>query len=193
MSVREKSALLTWTTGRPEGRPVILLHDRFGDHEANDGLGAELAASHRVVSVRAARTQMENGFIKGYYWFLGDLQHPELSTFGDGLSHLERLLVSLTGERKAVLAGTGQGGVMALTMAMIWPGRVAGIASIGGPLPADLEGLPVELLPITGLPILLAGPDLADTAAELRQREARLDQRDSATPAEIGDWVRRLP
>ena len=86
MSVRTKGALITWTTGRPDGPPVVLLHDRYLDHDANDALGARLAPTHRVISARAARTQMEMGQIKGYYWFLGALDQPELSTLGDPLS-----------------------------------------------------------------------------------------------------------
>ena len=45
MSVRTRGALITWTTGDREAAPVILLHDRYRDHDANDVLGALLAAA----------------------------------------------------------------------------------------------------------------------------------------------------
>lgn len=157
MSVREKGALITWTTGRPDAPPVVLLHDRYFDHDANDALAARLAPTSRVVSVRSARTQMESGLVKGYYWHLGPLDEPEMSTMGDALSHLERLLIDLNREtgRRIALVGTGEGGSVALLMSLIWRELVSGVASIDGPLAGNLDDMPVDLQPAAGLPVML--------------------------------------
>jgi pimeloyl-ACP methyl ester carboxylesterase len=157
MSVREKGALITWTTGRADAPPVVLLHDRYLDHDANDALAARLAPTSRVVSVRSARTQMESGLVKGYYWHLGPLDEPEMSTMGDALSHLERLLIDLNREtgRRIALVGTGEGGSVALLMSLIWRELVSGVASIDGPLAGNLDDMPVDLQPAAGLPVML--------------------------------------
>lgn len=157
MSVREKGALITWTTGQPDAPPVVLLHDRYLDHEANDALASRLAPTSRVVSVRSARTQMESGLVKGYYWHLGPLDEPEMSTIGDALSHLERLLIELNREtgRRIALVGTGEGGSVALLMSLIWRELISGVASIDGPLAGNLNDMPVDLQPAAGLPVML--------------------------------------
>ena len=197
MSVRERSALITWTTGVPTGAPVVLLHDRYLDHEANDALAAAFAPTHRVVSVRSARTQMEMGLIKGYYWFLGDLDRPELSTLGDGLSHLERLLLTLNEEtgQRIVLVGQGEGGSIALLISLVWPELIAGVASIDGPLPSTTAGLPVETKPVTGLPVLLVDGtrNLLATSVALATRGAHVERVDASnTPARIARWATGL-
>ncbi len=175
----EKSALITWTSGAPDGAPLILLHDRYLDHDQTDAIGAALAAEYRVVSVRAARTQMENTLIKGYYWFLGPLEGPELSTFGDGLEHLERLLLTLTESgRKATIVGLGEGGTMALMIALVWRELVSAAVSVDGPLPANIADFPIEIGSAAGLPMLLAeaSRSLAETTAALAERGAAVER-----------------
>lgn len=175
----EKSALITWTSGAADGAPLILLHDRYLDHDQTDAIGAALAARYRVVSVRSARTQMENTLIKGYYWFLGPFESPELSTFGDGLEHLERLLLTLTeGGRKATIIGLGEGGTMALMLALVWRELVVGVVSVDGPLPSNIADFPLELGSAAGLPMLLAEDtrSLAGTTAALAERSAAVER-----------------
>jgi pimeloyl-ACP methyl ester carboxylesterase len=84
----------------------------------------------------------------GYYWFLGPYERPELTTFGDSLYHLETLLIDLVSARgndACFLVGRGEGGVMALTIATIWPELLSGVISIDGPLPENIESLPIDL------------------------------------------------
>lgn len=196
MSVRTKGALITWTTGDRAAAPVVLLHDRYRDHDANDALGARLAPTHRVVSVRGARTQMEMGLIKGYYWHLGPLAEPELSTLGDALSHLELLLIELNREtgRRIAIAGTGEGGSVALLIGLLWRELVVGVASIDGPLAGNIGDMPITLPPADGLPVLLAtrDADLAPSAAALAARGASVTTRPAGDDT-VADWIRGLP
>jgi predicted esterase len=195
MSVRTRGALITWTTGDREAAPVVLLHDRYRDHDANDALGALLASTHRVVSVRGARTQMEMGLIKGYYWHLGPLTEPELSTLGDALSHLELLLIELNREtdKRIAIVGTGEGGSVALLIGLLWRELVSGVVSIDGPLARNIAEMPIALPPAAGLPVLLAqrNADLSRTAADLSARGAKVTA-DPASDDAVAAWLRRL-
>ena len=192
MSVAEKSTLITWTTGVPEAPTVLLLHDRYLDHDASDALGAALAGSHRVVSVRAPRTQMEMGFIKGYFWFLGPLNRPELSTFGDGLHQLERLVMQVGGQTSArvAIAGVGEGGVLALLIGLLWPELVSAIVAIDAGLPDNLDDFPLDLPPPNGLPVLLVERerDLAAIAGGLSSRGTAVE-RLRGDDATVASWL----
>ena len=195
MSVRAKGALITWTTGRLDAPPVVLLHDRYLDHDANDVLGARLGSSRRVISVRSARTQMESGLVKGYYWHLGPLDEPEMSTMGDALSHLERLLIDLNREtgQRITLVGTGEGGSVALLISLVWRELVSGVASIDGPLAGNVDAMPVGLQPAAGLPVLLVErrADLAPTSMALSARGATVST-GAASEDTIAHWVAGL-
>lgn len=189
MSVRDHGALLTWTSGDPTGSPVLLWHDRYRDRDPQDPLLPALASGHRVVAARSARTQMEMGAIRGYYWFLGPLHRPELSTLGDALSHAERLVLDIaatTGERVS-LVGRGEGGTLALLVGLLWPDVVSAVVSIGGPAPHNLDRLPLTWPPADGLPVLLVGGAPAD--CELLA--ARGVYVDTAVGEETGiaDWL----
>ncbi len=61
MSVREKGALITWTTGRPDAPPVVLLHDRYLDHDANDAIGARRRAHKSSWQRRSSRCCWPSG------------------------------------------------------------------------------------------------------------------------------------
>ena len=170
MPESRRGPLITWSEGPVDAEPVLLLHDRYADHDQLDRFRAPLAGRHRVVRVRGARTQMEDTYIKGYYWFIGPPERPELSTFGDALHHLETLLLALAASApagKVALVGRGEGGTMALMLALVWPERVSRVVSIGGPLPANRAEFPLELRDGEGVRALLvpgAGP--ADGTAE---------------------------
>ncbi len=196
MSVRTKGALITWTTGSRDARPVVLLHDRYLDHDANDALGALLAPTHRIASIRSARTQMEMGLIKGYYWHLGPLDQPELSTLGDALSHLERLLLELNREtgKRIALIGSGEGGSVALLISLLWRELIAGTVSIDGPLATNTASMPLTLEPAADLPILLAErqADLSPTGVALAARGASVTTLPASDDA-IASWIRKLP
>jgi pimeloyl-ACP methyl ester carboxylesterase len=192
MSVRDKGAIITWTTGRVDAAPVVLLHDRYLDHDANDELAGKLVPTHTVTSTRAPRTQMESGLTKGYYWHLGPLDQPELSTMGDALSHLERLLIEINREtgKPIALVGTGEGGSVALLISLVWRDLVASVVSIDGPLARNLEEMPVVLQPADGLPVLLVErrADLASSGRALAARGAIVSN-GVASDETIARWV----
>ncbi|MCD9029146.1 hypothetical protein LDO26_13150 [Luteimonas sp. BDR2-5] len=161
---------MTWTRGDPDATPILWLHDRYDDPVRNR---VEIALSDRLrsIAVRSPRLQMIGALPLGYFWFLGPFERPELTTFGDGLGQLETLLLELCpgrDTRRAWLAGQGEGGTMALTLASLWPERVAGVISIDGPLPANLDTMPVHPKPMPDMPVLL----LEQNHVLLRTRQA---------------------
>ncbi|MDQ0473945.1 hypothetical protein [Labrys wisconsinensis] len=175
-----RSPLLTWTHGDRNGPPVLLLHDRYDNP---GGMPVDrLPSGARVVCVRSARTQMTGADTLGHFWFLGPYDRPEPTTFGDGLHHLETLLVDLSfgaGKARSFIIGKGEGGVMALTLATIWPELLAGVVSIDGPLPQTLGSLPIEPRPPLRLPVLLLeqARSMAGAAAALSGLGAEVDLR----------------
>ncbi|MFT4248055.1 MAG: hypothetical protein QM581_08460 [Pseudomonas sp.] len=195
MSTQRKSPLLTWTHGDGD-TPLLLLHERYQDPATMPA--PPVPAGMRVIRVRSPRQQMAGISTLGYFWFLGPLQAPEPSTFGDGLHHLESLLLELSfgpGKPASVLVGSGEGGVMALVLATLWPELLAGVVSIDGPLPHNLAGFPIEPRVPLQLPVLLIEHDreLADSAQALSALGARV-QRHAAEAAPIRqalDWAAR--
>ena len=189
-----RSPLVTWTSGERNGAPVLVLHDRYKDQEELAGL-PPIPGAHRPL--RSARTQMTGTDILGFFWFIGPPERPELTTFGDGLHHLETLLLDASAEaggKRGLVIGKGEGGVMALVLATVWPELLAGVVSIDGPLPVNLGHFPLEARPPTGLPVLLIerGRMLGDTAAALSTLGASVEVRriaeDDPLPA-AADWL----
>lgn len=196
MSVPRGGPLLTFTAGDPHGPAILLLHDRYENPDSMPV--ADRLSGARIVRVRSARTQMSGMEVLGHYWFLGPYERPELTTFGDGLHHLETLLLDLsfgTGKARTMLAGKGEGGVMALTLATIWPELLSAVVSIDGPLPENIGSFPIETrLPPT-LPVLLLEQErsLAGTAAALSSLGGQVDRRtaDDCPMQQACDWLRQ--
>jgi hypothetical protein len=133
----------------------------------------------------------------GYFWFLGPYEKPELTTFGDGLHHLETLLVDLSfgaGKRPSCLLGCGEGGVMALMLAAVWPELVSAVVSIDGPLPVNIGSFPVEICTPLKVPTLLIEHErpMADTASALADLGAKVERRqvDDQPLREALDWLK---
>lgn len=201
---RSDFVLVTTTKGSPAHAPVILLHDRLGDIGSLASLTDALVESHLVVTVRGARTQMIDGRILGYYWYVAtDTGGPEPSTFGDGLHQLELLLLTLDREspgRNIHLVGFGQGGTMALTLGLVWPELVAGIVAVDAGLPDNLDRLPIESRALDGLDVLLVSTDdgadrglaqrLEATGAELAALGGRVGTMQAAA-ADLDDRIAR--
>lgn len=172
------SPLLTATQGDPNSPAVLVLHDRY---ENLDAIAvADSLPGGRVVRVRSARTQMSGTEVLGHFWFLGPYEKPELTTFGDGLHHLETLLTGLSygaGKARSFLVGKGEGGVMALTLATVWPELLAGVVSIDGPLPETIDSFPIQPRPPLTLPVLLIEHErpMARTAAAMSGLGAQVE------------------
>ncbi len=142
--------------------------------------------------------QMAGTETLGYFWFLGPYDKPELTTFGDGLHHLETLLVDLSfgaGKARSFVVGKGEGGVMALTLAAIWPELLSGVVSIDGPLPQNIASFPLELRPPLRVPVLMLEHErsMVESAAAMSGLGAEVQVRHSAhEPMRAAlDWVNR--
>lgn len=208
---RDASARFVLTqrrTGTAEGDldSVILLHDRYADLDALDDLAERLTPDRLVIAVRAARAQILDQFVHGYYWFLEiEAGQPELSTLGDALAQLETLLLDVTAEApggRAVLVGEGQGGVVALLLASVWPEKVRAIVALDAAIPDLPDEVGLEHARMDGLPVLLVTdgtrPQEQSTDALLTERgavvERAQDVRDRTTRlARAADWIAALP
>jgi pimeloyl-ACP methyl ester carboxylesterase len=195
-------------TGRTDGAgaPAILLHDRYADLDALDALAERWVADRSVIAVRGARSQILDQFVHGYYWYLEiEPGRPELSTLGDALAQVESLLLQVAREApggRAVLAGEGQGGVIALLLASTWPERVRAVATLDAGLPSLPAEVGLEAPGMNGLPVLLASstssPVDPDAARVLGARGATVhrvqDVQDrSGALAYVARWVAALP
>jgi hypothetical protein len=176
--------LQTMRGGRSDGNPCLVLHDRYGMLADSRQLAAELAPPDALtICIQAPRLQTSGGVGKaaGYYWYVGPRERPELTSLGDTLFHLEKLLLNETASgRKACLIGKGEGGSVALLSAMTWPEKVMRVIAIDAALPGNLDRLPIEWPGLEGLEVELVGerPDsgtvqyLIDRGANVRHRQA---------------------
>jgi len=192
------SLLYTRQDGPTTGLPFLVLHDRNGDLDGARALGELLGDQVHRIGVRGPRLQTSGGSGRthGYYWHIGPLQRPELSSLGDGLYQFELLLLDTVKRypgRKIGLLGEGQGGVIALLSALLWPEHLSAVIAIDAPLPANLGDMPIEPRPLNGLPVLVSGQDGHATCALLAERGARAATTASPPqPALIADFLRRI-
>jgi pimeloyl-ACP methyl ester carboxylesterase len=170
-----RSFLHTIRTGAPDGAPFLILHDRFEVMESAEALGELLGDEATKIAIRSPRAQSAggSGITKGYFWYIGPLDQPELSTLGDGLYQLE-LLIEETferyGQRKIGLLGAGEGGFVALIAASFFPDKVQRVVAIDATLPQNLKDMPFEPS-LAGVETVLAYRDMpsADRLAQLEQ------------------------
>lgn len=155
-----RSVLLTRRRGPETATPFLVLHDRWGMLEDAEMLAELLGPEALTIAVRGARVRNQggSGFTHGYFWTIGPLERPELSTLGDALYQLELLLEDnweRYGRRKLGLLGKGQGGVMALILAAFFPDRVGKVIAIDAVLPVNLPDMPFEPS-LAGVEVVLA-------------------------------------
>jgi len=179
--VSARSVLLTRRRG-PENAmpPWLVLHDRWGMLEDAEALATLLGPAALTIAVRAVRVQNRggSGFTHGYFWTIGPIERPELSTMGDALYQLELLLEenwARYGRRRLGLLGKGQGGMMALVLASLFPDKVEKVVAIDALLPLNLGDMPFTPS-LAGVDVVLthADPVPAERLAALQTLGARL-------------------
>lgn len=156
--------LITRYDGDIDGQgPVwILLHDRYGDLEAARALGAGLGDDVLRVAVQAARMQTEGGLghVRGHFWYIGPVDLPELSTFGDGLAELDALVMQLRARfpnRRLNIMGQGEGATMAMVLAMVWGDLVDHVVAVDAVLPRNLADMPITRQDMSGVRFIAQG------------------------------------
>lgn len=130
-----------------DGPLWLVLHDRHEDIAGARALARRhLALDTPRLLIRSARMQTRGSLAppKGPFWFIGPLEKPELSTLGDGLEQLERLLHEIPRHQVALLA-KGEGAVVALCLALLCPTRIAALHLVGAALPVNLARMPLAL------------------------------------------------
>ncbi|OAM73563.1 hypothetical protein [Devosia elaeis] len=175
-----RSILLTRRRGPENAMPWLVLHDRWGMLEDAEALATLLGPAALTIAVRAVRVQNRggSGFTHGYFWTIGPIERPELSTMGDALYQLELLLEenwARYGRRKLGLLGKGQGGMMALVLASLFPDKVEKVVAIDALLPLNLGDMPFTPS-LAGVDVVLthADPVPAERLAALQTLGARL-------------------
>ncbi len=179
--------LQTIRGGRPDGTPCLVLHDRYEFLSDSRQLAVKFAPPHALtICIQGPRLQTSGGVGKtaGYYWYVGPSKRPELTSLGDTLFHIEKLLLDETASgRKACLIGRGEGGLIALLSAMTWPEKVARVIAIDVALPDNLDRLPIEWPGLDGLEVELVGEPLdSNTVRYLTDRGANLRKRQAPEP-----------
>jgi predicted esterase len=145
---------------QPERATVIPLHRYNGSREDLIPLARSLGPRTRVVAPEALNGVFEGRRITGHMWYrIQEVGHPEPGSFGDSLWQLEQFIYDVVEElpgatMRPVLLGHDQGGVLALTLALVIPDYLAGVISIRGYLP-DVLGWPIDAREMNNLPVLL--------------------------------------
>lgn len=193
-----KSFLYTSRNGAPDGAPFLVFHDKFLWLKDAASLADQFIDDTATkIAVQSPRSQSAggSGITKGYFWYIGPLAAPELSTLGDGLYQLELLLdetYERYGQRKIGLLGQGEGGVIAMLAGLIFPDKVKAVIALDAPFPTNLAQMPLEVRPLDGLPVLLSGDDSQTSATALTQRGARTTVVATPQPALIAEFLRTL-
>jgi len=135
---------------------LLLLHGRGSDEVDLLGLASELDPRLFVVSARAP---FELGF--GYHWYeLVEVGRPEPRTFAEGFRRLDQFTRDLaelygTDPQQLYLLGFSQGAMMAGTLTLRAPERVAGTIMLSGYLPLS-AGMEYDESGLAGRPFFVA-------------------------------------
>ena len=179
---------------------VVFLHDR-GQSAADAvsraralfGEGPDLLAPQAARPCNPFQSDLRSvAAYTGFSWYLGgDHCRPEAASFGDALVQLD-LFLRQSGDgrpRGVVIAGEGQGAVLALALVLFAPEWLHGAVAIGGGLPS-IDGWSPTDLPLDGLAVVLvdaAPAHLAVSKATLAARGAAVEIRQS--PVELKRWL----
>jgi predicted esterase len=199
----------------PEALTVIALHGDRGGLNDLIPFAESLSPAIRIVAPEAARGVYQALEIVSRTWFGGTLDAPEPASFGDSLAQLEKFVYDVRNRaqtpsaQRPLLMGFDQGGVLALTAALVFPDLISGVIAIDGGVPTFRRWSPPEL-DAAGLPVLLIDdpaetkllPDTMATSVErLRQRGAAVEQvtvpgarsLGPAVTAAVQAWLARRP
>ncbi|NJN97193.1 MAG: hypothetical protein HC875_25405 [Anaerolineales bacterium] len=133
---------------------VVMVHGWLGDETVMGIFKQTVPSGVAVISPRAPLAANGEGYV--WYWRdRGGIQ-PETDSLWAGRDQLQAFLTSLPDQypidpQRIFLMGFSQGAVVCNTVALTWPGRVKGVASLAGLIPdavietaqPDLAGLPV--------------------------------------------------
>jgi pimeloyl-ACP methyl ester carboxylesterase len=180
--VNSNSFLLTQRQGPADAMPWLVLHDRWGMLEDATKLAEVLGPDALTVAIRAPRVQNQGGTgqTKGYFWTVGPVDAPELSTLGDGLYQLEIVLeenLAFYAKDRLGVLGKGQGGVVALLLAAIFPDKVKRVIVIDATLPTNLKVMPFEPS-LKDVEVVLVGDQSEEEVARLEALGAIVSRAD---------------
>lgn len=198
----------------PQGLPrlatVIVLHGGNGQLDDLVPLARSISPGLEVIAVEAPR-RVHYVESAAYTWYdFQEPSHPEPVTFGDSLYQLEQLVYEISetnreGTAPLYLLGYDQGALLSLSLSMVVPDYLAGVAAICGCLPG-IANWPLPDRNLERLPVLLIydpndaklQPELVEAAAaELLKREGEATLRaisgardlDSRVLTEVTDWL----
>lgn len=188
--------------GRAADFPVVVyLHDRGGDSDCavRDarglfGDGPDIVAPQAARPCNPFQSNLRSApRYAGFSWYLGDdPSRPEAASFGDALAQLEFVAGETT--RPFVLAGAGQGAVLAMTLALFAPVGLAGVHADGAALPR-LDGWPLPLAMLPGVDFALTGLDAqarAGCASALAVRGATVLDGEGFSREQRVHWLQSL-
>lgn len=169
--MNSQSFLLTQRRGPADAMPWLVLHDRWGMLEDGLKLGEVLGPDALTIAIRAPRVQNRGGTgeTKGYFWTVGPVTAPEMSTLGDGLYQLEIVLqenLAFYGKDRLGILGKGQGGVISLLLAAFFPDKVKRVIVIDATLPTNLALMPFDPS-LAGVEVVLVGDQSEEEAARI--------------------------
>jgi pimeloyl-ACP methyl ester carboxylesterase len=136
-------------------------------------LAGATAGDHRVVLPEPLRFLYLSRDHVGRRWYVTGIDGEiEPATFGDALYAVEQLAIAAheQWERPPLLIGHGQGGELALALALLIPDRLAGVAAVAAAIP-QVPGWERSDCAAGGLPVLLV-PGHGDDAGTARTRGA---------------------
>jgi pimeloyl-ACP methyl ester carboxylesterase len=157
--------------GEPLGT-TIALGGTQTDPARLASLARAIAPDHRVVLPEPLRFLYLSRDHVGRRWYVTGLDGEiEPATFADALYAVEQLAVAAheQWDRPPLVIGHGQGGELALALALLVPERLAGVAAVGAAAPR-VPGWERPDCAAGGLPVLVV-PGEGDVVAAARTRD----------------------
>jgi pimeloyl-ACP methyl ester carboxylesterase len=156
---------------------TIALGGTYTDDARLAALARATAPDHRVVLPEPLRFLYLSRDHTGRRWYVTSIDGAiEPATFADALYAVEQLTIAAheQWERRPLLIGHGQGGELALALALLVPERLAGVAAVGAATP-QVPGWERPDCAAVGLPVLLVpGPGHDVAVARTRDELAAI-------------------